>query len=111
MIRMDKGKHQHLIGIKKSHELRDIHLTHLTHPCHKMVNHKTFIFPYTRELKLLAARRRNNKVKASGYKYYSCAVQNHFKMHLFPQKHHLYKVDKRLDKKIKKDLCDQKAVT
>ena len=111
MIRSDKGNVNTLLAIKKSHELRNIHLTYLTQPCHQLNNPKTSMFPYPRELKLLAAGKRNNKAKASRYKYYSCAVQNYFNMHLFPQEHHQEKVNKRLDKKIKKNLCDQEAVT
>ena len=39
VIRMDKGNINTLSALK-SHELGDIYLTHLTHPCHGEFSHK-----------------------------------------------------------------------
>ena len=50
-----------------------------------MDNHETSILPYTRKLKLLATERIIGIVKAGGHNHYSCAVQNHVKIHLFSQ--------------------------
>ena len=58
MIRMDKR-----MGIKKSHELRNIYLTHLTQPCQEQFNHKTleqlmsttYLYSLYYKIKILAA--------------------------------------------------------